>query len=651
MQKTVKLLRVVLPLAFVAFIAVIAVSWTRSGVTRDKTATLPVTSTQRPQDKPIIAATGFEDTQTIGGRTVSHIKAERVIAFKSGWSTLEGVALTLYRANGLTYQVTCPQAQFNSETKEADAKGGVRVVSSDGVEISTAEIRYDGTRLTNDIPVTFRIDRWQGKGGALDLDVEGETIRLLKTVDAAMTPAGSTDPEMTLRAQESVFRRRENDVTFTSNVVMTRGADRLSGDRMVGKFTQDRKTLTAMEGNGSIVIVMAGASAPGEDLGGTKTITCDRFFSEPSADGQLGAIVASGEPGLARALLAGPPRRDIVARSFRIALANRAVSELKAEWEVVMKETADVVREIAADHVTVSFEPQRHRATSALLEGNFRYRDPKTTASAIRANYDIAGDRILLTAQPGFDPTIVSEGQTLKAKLIELSPKAGTAKATGEVIAQLVSTKQGGPSADTTNIFPAGSPVFVNSDQLIMRQNNKTAVFSGNVRAWQVTNTLLAQELQVQGAGQVMTARGEVRTVLYNAGSEARKTPVTSRSDQLIARRADRRIELLGNARVEDESRTMTAEHVSMYFDTNRKIDRIEAENKVALLEKTTNRRASGDKATYFVQKKMAYLTGSPATAVEPSGTLSGQQIVFDLNRNRLQVLSPSGTTQGTYKQ
>ncbi|MBK5258668.1 MAG: LPS export ABC transporter periplasmic protein LptC [Thermoanaerobaculia bacterium] len=651
MQKAVRVLRVALPLAFVAFIAVIAVSWTRSGVTRDKTATLPVTSTQRPQDKPIIAATGFEDTQTIGGRTVSHIKAKRVIAFKSGWSTLEGVALTLYRANGLTYQVTCPQAQFNSETKEADAKGGVRVVSSDGVEISTAEIRYDGTRLTNDIPVTFRIDRWQGKGGALDLDVEGETIRLLKTVDATMTPPTKGDPGMTLRAEESVFRRRENDVTFTSNVVMTRGPDKLSGDRMVGKFTQDRKTLTAMEGNGNIVIAMSGAAAPGEDLGGTKTITCDRFFSEPSADGQLGAIIALGEPTLARALLAGPPRRDIVARSFRIALANRAVSELKAEWEVVMKETADVVREIGADHVTVSFEPQQHRATSALLEGNFRYRDPKTTASAVRANYDIAADRILLTAQPGFDPTIVSEGQTLKAKLIELSPKAGIAKATGEVIAQLVSTKQGGPSADTTNIFPAGSPVFVNSDQLIMRQSNKTAVFSGNVRAWQVTNTLLAQELQVQGAGQVMTARGEVRTVLYNAGSEARKTPVTSRSDQLIARRADRRIELVGSARVEDESRIMTAEHVSMYFDANRKIDRIEAENKVALLEKTTNRRANGDKATYFVQKKMAYLTGSPATAVEPSGTLSGQQIVFDLNRNRLQVLSPSGTTQGTYKQ
>ena len=60
----------------------------------------------------------------------------------------------------------------------------MRVTSSDGVEIVTAEIRYDGARLTNDIPVQFRIDRWNGKAGALDLDVQGETLRLHKNVDA-----------------------------------------------------------------------------------------------------------------------------------------------------------------------------------------------------------------------------------------------------------------------------------------------------------------------------------------------------------------------------------------------------------------------------------------------------------------------------------
>src|SRR5207244_1050952 len=133
-------------------------------------------------------------------------------------------------------------------------------------------------------------------------------------------------------------------------------------------------------------------------------------------------------------------------------------------------------------------------------DGNFKYQDPRNTANAIRANYDLANDKVVLTAEPGFDATVVTDGNTLKAKLIEFSPKAGTAKATGAVIAQLVS-RQGGPSADASNIFPSSRPVFVNSDVVTMRQANKTAMFSGNVRAWQETNTMFAQEMQVQGAG------------------------------------------------------------------------------------------------------------------------------------------------------
>ena len=34
----------------------------------------------------------------------------------------------------------------------------------------------------------------------------------------------------------------------------------------------------------------------------------------------------------------------------------------------------------------------------------------------------------------------------------------------------------------------------------------------------------------------------------------------------------------------------------------------------------------------------------------DPSGSLSGQQISFDLAKNRVQVLSPESETKATYK-
>ncbi len=650
MQRTIRLLRIALPIAFIAFLIFLGIKWTRTRTRDEKPPAQPVTSTQRPDDQPRGEFRAFEDTQTIGGRVVSRVRAKRVVPFQSGWSTLEGVEITIYRPNGLTYELACPQAQFNSETKEADAKGGVRLVSSDGVSISTAEIKFDGNRLTNDIPVEFTIDRWKGKSGALDLDVQGETVKLMKSVTATMVPASAAEPPMTVSGNESLFRRRENDVTFTGSARITRGPDVMTADRVAGRFTQDRRSMIGLEGNGGVVMMMSAAPAKGEDLGGRKEIRCDRFSSEVAADGQINAINAIGESGPARAIIDGPPRRDITAQSFRIALQNKAVSELRANSNVVMKESGELPREITAGNVTVSFDPVQHRATSAFMDGNFKYVDARTRATAMRANFDVLNDRVLLTADEGFDPTIVSEGHTLKAKQIEFAPKAQTAKATGDVIAQLLS-KGGGPSADGTNLFPAGQPVFVNADSVIMRQANKIAVFTGNVRAWQDNNTLLAAELQVQGAGQSITARGNVRTSLYNTAVDAKKVPVTSRSEQLIARRNDRRIDMLGEVRIDDEGRTLTAERSSFFFDANRKIERVEAETKVVLNEAATGRKGTGDKAVYLLQKKTVLMTGSPATAMDRNGKFSGEQIAFDLARNRVQVVSPGSQTQGTYKQ
>ncbi|HEX2060219.1 MAG TPA: LPS export ABC transporter periplasmic protein LptC, partial [Thermoanaerobaculia bacterium] len=516
MQRTVRALRIALPILFVAFIVFIVVSWDRSAGRTGRTATDPVTSTQRPDDKPQAVATTFRDVQTVGGRVVSEIVAERVVAFESGWTTLEGVTLTIYRENGLTYVIACPQAQFNSQTKEAEAKGGVRVTSSDGIEIRTAEIRYDGVRLTNDIPVEFKVDRWEGRAGALDLDVPGETLKLHKSVVANMAPLPvnappGTPPEtpMTIRGTESLFKRTENTVEFRDQVQMTRGAESVKANFMIGRFTHDRRQMIGLEGNGAVEIVMAANAMPGEDLGGRKTVTCDAFNTEVGPDGKINAINAIAAQNMVHAVLDGPPQRDIVARSLRVALANRAVSEIKADWQVVMKELGAEPRQINAEHVTVSFDQATRRARSAYLEGAFRYSDPKNTASAFRANYDIIGDRILLTTDPGWQATVVADGQTLKAKQIEFSPRAQTARATGSVIAQLVSKgKAGGPTADATNLFPTGKPVFVNSDELVMRQAQKTAHFTGNVRAWQENNTLLANELQVLGNGDTMTAHG-----------------------------------------------------------------------------------------------------------------------------------------------
>ncbi len=658
MQRTIRILRVALPLVFIGFVLVIALSWTRGKPKRDKAGTIPVTSTIRPVDKPAIVSTTFEDTQTINGRLASHIRAERVVAFQSGWNTLENVQMTIYRPTGLTYELVCPQAQFNSNTKESDAKGGVRVTSSDGVEVTTAEIHFDGVHLTNHVAVNFKIDRWTGSGGALDMDVQGEMLRLYEKVDATMAPQTPAESPLNIKGQEGVFRRKENYADFTRDVVATRDSDRFTVDHVVGRFGADHKALMALEGQGHLTIVMTGETLAGKsgDTEGRKTITADRFFSEIGATGEISAMNFVGDTAPAHAVIEGPPNRDLVAHSFRVGLANKQVTEMKADDNVTMKETAPIKRLMTSGHLVVYFDPATHRAASAALDGNVHYQDPKNDAHSVRANYDITNDHVTLTGEPGFFPAVVSDGQTLKAKLIEFSPRAGTARGTGEVIALLVSKQANGApaavSADTTSIFPAGKPVFVNSDTVMMQQATKVGVFSGHVRAWQETNTVFAQELQVQGAGDQITARGNVRTLLYNtstkAASEARKVPVQSTSDLLIARKADRRIDLNGSVQIDDgEGRHFSSEHASFFFDAAKKMDHIDAQEKVVMVEKATMRRGTGDKATYNVAQRMVYLIGSPALVTTPTGSLPGKTISIDLERNKVDVVEPM---QGTYK-
>ncbi len=662
MQRTIRILRVALPLVFIAFVVVIAMNWRRGKPHKDKAGAAPVTSTIRPSDKPAILSTTFEDTQTVNGRVASRIRAQRVVAFQSGWNTLENVQMTIYRPTGLTYDLVCPQAQFNSNTKEADAKGGVRVTSSDGVEITTAEIHFDGNHLTNHVAVNFKVDRWVGSGGALDMDVPGEAVRLYDKVDATMAPETPAESPLNIKSQEGIFRRKENFADFTKDVVATRDADRFNVDHIVGRFGADRKSLMSLEGQGHLSIVMtgdmSGASKPG-DSAGRKTITADRFWSEVAANGQISAFNFIGDTGPAHAIIEGPPNRDLVAHTFRVGLSNKQVTDMKADDNVVMKELSPIKREMTSGHLIVYFDAASHHATSANLDGNVHYKDPKNDARSVRANYDITNDQVVLTGEPGFYPSVVADGQTLKAKLIEFSPRAGTAKATGEVIAQLVSKQATGAptavSADSTNVFPANKPVFVNSDTVTMRQATKIAVFSGNVRAWQDTNTVFSQEMQVQGAGDQVTARGNVRTLLYNtspsATPEQRKVPMQSKSDVLIARKLDRRIDLSGSVQIDDgEQRHLSSERASFFFDANKKMDHIEAQEKVVLVEKATARRATGDRATYNVGRKMIYLTGSPATVTAPTGEKSSELVIMDLVHNKVDFTSPKTPMQGTYK-
>ena len=93
----------------------------------------------------------------------------------------------------------------------------------------------------------------------------------------------------------------------------------------------------------------------------------------------------------------------------------------------------------------------------------------------------------------------------------------------------------------------------------------------------------------------------------------------------------------------------MNSEQASFFFDSRKKLERIEANRALTLVDKATGRKGNGDKAIYRTTQKLISLFGAPAVITDPKGSFQGKEILFDLAKNKVEVASGGTPTQGTY--
>lgn len=648
MVRSVRILRIVLPILFVAFLALIVVSYSANS-RRGQNVTEPVRSDIRQQDEPRLVATEFEDVQTIGGKIVSRIRARRTMGFESGWYTLEDVHLTMYRDGGDSYELSAPQAQFKAETKEAEAAGGVRVTSSDGVLIETETIHFDGSRLVNRVPVRFKADQWEGNAGSVDFNLTSERLRLGDGLRGTLRSTAPGSPPVAIRANEASFDRMAGEALFRGDVVVTRAADTMATETITARFDKERQELSALEGCCGVVMTIAPGSSLAPQAGST-VVRAERFFSDIGPGGEIRAVYAQGGGSAAVADLAGPPARRVEAQEFRVVFGDRGVSQLEASGNAVITETGPTPRTVRAAKMITWFDPVNGKPASAQLEGNLQYSDARNKATAQKATFDFVADRVLLLSVPGALPAVTTDAQSLTAQQIEANPKSGIVRANGSVKARFVSGR-GSSTFGGSGIFPESeSPVFVNSDSLVLQQKEQLALFSGQVRAWQDDNILLANEMRVEQAGGSLTASGNVRAVLYNAGQRESRSPVKASASTLTARRGEKTARLQDEVRIDDQGRTLSASSAEFLFGADDQLERVEATGSVEVSEKAAGRKGTGERLLYRVPQKMIHLEGSPATVSDPQGTVKGSEIVFDLARDRVEVLRGEGRTEATYR-
>lgn len=647
MQKTIRILRVVLPILLLGFLAVIALSYSRSGNRQEPVAETE-RSTIRERDAPRLIAYEFEDTHTLGGRVSSRIRALRTMGFESGWYTLEQVEISMFRADGTSYELRAPMAQFHAETKEAEARGGVKITSADHLEIATSDITFDGHRLVNRVPVRFRVDQWSGTAQAVNLDVAEERLTLSEGVSATLTPSEPSEPAVTLEARVAVFDRETGEADFRDEVVTTRQQDRIRSDVVNARFDASRRVLTALGGHGNVSMFIGPTSGleqkGGGSLPGSKTIAADAYELGLGGRGEIRTVKVVGDPKPARAELAGPPRRVVHAQHFVMALSDGAVSSIEAMGKAKIEEPV-TRRQMRAETIRLYLDQATGEISGARLEGGLKYEDPRNRASAPMATYDARQDLLILHSSAGTAPTVSSEDHLIKGDVIEVVPGARTLKAQGNTVTRL--SRASGGAGGNVVFSESGEPVYVNAESLVLREQEGIALFRGRVRAWQQNNTVFADELQIMNGGETLEARGGVRSILHGLQEGG---AVSSRSDRLTANKSERTLVLNGTVTIEDPTRHLAAKQATFFLNADQRVERIELTGDLTIREKQTGRVGKGSKAVYHVPEKRILLEGEPATVQEARGTIKGTQILFDLQRNRVEVISGGEPTEATYR-
>lgn len=647
--RTIRILKVVLPVLFVTFIVIIVAFYTERSVSTGD----DITTTSRPEregEQPRLISYEFEDTQTIGDRVISRIRAGKTAGFDSGWYTLDNVEIDIYRESGGVYTLTAPSAEFNAESKEARAEGGVIVTSGDGLELRTESIVSDGRKLTNRVPVRFRIDQWSGAARGAELDVEKETLQLADGVEVSFS--GENGEKIDLTAESARFDRSVGTAIFDEDVVLIRMGDIFRSDRTRAQVDQSGERLIRIDGSGNVVVTIAPgselASRGGDDIAGSKKITAGFFAGKFDGAGEMtGVELYPNEGEQVRVELLDEVERTILANAVGVGLGGGGVESLEFFGNVSLNERSDLRRSMRAQRLVVTVDQRTGDATSAVFDGSIRYSDVSNEATAERVFYDLRQDLVRFSAVPGSAPTISSGPQRISADEITVEPEGRVLRAKGRVITRILSGQEA--SAGDTVLFPQDEgAIFVNSNSLVIRELDGLAAFSGSVRAWQGNNTLLAGDLQIGSSGQTISAGGGVRTVLYNT-TEPEGEPVKSKSERLEARRAEQKIELIDNVVVESEGRTLSSDKAVFIFNTAQELERIEAIGSLKLREVATGRTGSGERAVYRVTEETMLLEGSPAEIQEPRGKLRGEQIVLDMKNNRVDVKRGDSPTEATY--
>ena len=531
----------------------------------------PPRPVERLDPKAMAETEGATMQQTRGARMDFEITGARIQAYADGSSKLTQVRITVPNRGGRDYVITANEAfDAGKEDAELELKGDVKLVASDGFELTTGAGTFNRQSgiARADGPVVFKQGRMSGSGVGMTYDQMRDILRIAaesKVVTTNETGATLLDfsagtstldrvqHQLSLETGVHVVRNQQvidgdranaflNEANDTVTFIELRGNARVSGgdssiDAMSAKdidldYSDDGQVLERVLLGGSGAIAMAGtAGSSGRQLFGetlTLELAADGALTRASGSGGVRLDLPSSGQGAARSIrsegleASGESGKGLTSATFTSAACKPTTPRQAC---VEYREEAgkgSAPRNVYSRSLVAALADDA--VTDAAFTGLVVFEDGGLKASAESVRY--APDKGSLRLQgrdEGGGPHVEDERVTIDGRAIDVALETRRMTATGDVKTTMRGPQPGDAAAGADGddaggklpgLLKTDQSVNINAEALEYAGANGKAIYTGGASLFQGDTTIRGTRLTIDQESGDLVATGSARSVL-----------------------------------------------------------------------------------------------------------------------------------------
>jgi lipopolysaccharide export system protein LptA len=578
-----------------------------------------------PSDDPVEGVyRGQRYVETIAGQLVFVLNSVRTLGKTSGWHEIEGVRLQLYNEGTEGPLLTCEAARFNIETRDAALRGPVTVEFPGGAILNTesARFRAQSRELTAESKVLFTDGESIGQAGRAVYSLVDDRLDL---IDDAIMRSGDG---VSLRAPRIVYMRDKRLIEFPEGCLIERNGSEVSSATALIELTDDEGSPRRVVFSDGVVAHASSGQNGGHIEGRAERVVAER---DPNGNWQLEATTSGSWITVLMRGSTGFFERNLETMLLRGVIAPEGVLNLRAERGVCLSEIPVEGDPRRAEAQTVRVWFSDGDPSDMELSDQVVIQGEGIEAKGHRARVSTGTGMTMLHGNP-FGPEraiLISDRGRISCDHAQMFDRDGRTEARGNVQGRFEEVVLLGTESDTER-----APLHFAAEVLEVSESGATLRLRENARLWQGHRLVLADDVVYHQVDEVLDASGHVRTTLPALQIDPLARPgddvvVVARS--LHFDRSQQQATYTGNVRYSDPGHMLSANELSVFFDSENTITTVEAVGKVELVDLATGRRMTGQKARREIATQTVHVTGTPVQLTDQSGTvISSSSLTWD---------------------